>query len=88
MPSFKKTNEQTPIQRVKKMQKPDPKASCATDTARNFFHTVEQVSNIVQYSPRQIRRWILSGDLPAYRFGRTWRIYDADLREFIERHRM
>ena len=41
----------------------------------------------VDQSTRTVRRWIESGELPAYRLGRRWRIAEADLEEFPRRRR-
>lgn len=45
--------------------------------------TIEQVAKFSQFSTRQIRRWIESGDLKAAKFGRHWRIAENDLALFL-----
>lgn len=45
--------------------------------------TIEQVAQHTGFCSRQIRRWIASGELQAFRFGRNWRIAENDLAFFI-----
>jgi excisionase family DNA binding protein len=45
--------------------------------------TIDQVASFIQFSPRQIRRWIASGALNATQYGRGWRIAENDLALFI-----
>jgi excisionase family DNA binding protein len=45
--------------------------------------TLPQVAGTTEFSIRQIRRWIESGDLPACRFGRALRVTEPDLALFI-----
>jgi excisionase family DNA binding protein len=45
--------------------------------------TIPQVANATEFSTRQIRRWIESGELAACRFGRALRIAEPDLALFI-----
>ena len=45
--------------------------------------TIPQTAEHLQVSTKTIRRWIEAGDLVAHRFGRQWRISDADLQIFI-----
>lgn len=45
------------------------------------FLSVKQVAKILKVSPISIYRWLKQTDIPAYRFGKTWR-FNAD--EVIE----
>ena len=45
--------------------------------------TISQTAEHLQVSTKTIRRWIDSGELIAHRFGRQWRISNADLQAFI-----
>lgn len=47
------------------------------------LHTIEQVATFAQFSTRQVRRWIGSGELKAARIGRHWRIAENDLALFL-----
>ena len=45
--------------------------------------TIEQIATFTQFSTRQIRRWIKSGELKASKFGRCLRIAENDLALFL-----
>jgi excisionase family DNA binding protein len=47
------------------------------------FHTVDEVADRLQLSPRHIRRLIDRGVIPIHRFGRAVRIADDDLRRYL-----
>ena len=49
--------------------------------ANEDFLSVKQVAKILKVSPFSIYRWLKYTDIPAYRFGKTWR-FNAD--EVIE----
>jgi excisionase family DNA binding protein len=51
------------------------------------FHTVEQVAEALNVSPRTVRRWIDNEMLVAHRIGGVVRIAEADLKAFLARHR-
>ena len=46
-----------------------------------------QIAETFQVTPRTVARWLSTGILPFYRFGRAVRVADDDLRAFIERNR-
>jgi excisionase family DNA binding protein len=48
------------------------------------YTTLSALRTYWQEDDRTIRKWILSGKLPAYRFGRGWRIKVADALAFEE----
>jgi excisionase family DNA binding protein len=51
------------------------------------FYSVERAAQQLDVSPKSIRRWIASGDLPVHRFGRSIRIAEADLVAFVKTRR-
>lgn len=59
--------------------------TAAPDPAGNLptLLTIEQVAATLQVNPRTIRRWIEAGDLVTHRFGRGYRVSEADLQAFI-----
>jgi excisionase family DNA binding protein len=59
----------------------------AARTPTPRFFTVSDVADLFDVSPRSVRRWIKSGDLPVHRFGGVVRISDSDLRTFAATHR-
>jgi len=52
-----------------------------------IFHTIAQTADQLQVSQRTIRRWIDCGELIAHRFGRQFRISQADLDTFTRLRR-
>ncbi|SHK50606.1 DNA binding domain-containing protein, excisionase family [Shimia gijangensis] len=46
------------------------------------YLSVRQVTEVFAVCPKTVRRWIASGDLPATKLGRDWRIARADLKAF------
>ena len=49
--------------------------------------TAAAVAKRLVVSIKTVRRWIEAGQLKAHRLGRCVRISEADLQDFIERHR-
>lgn len=49
--------------------------------------TTETAGGYLALSPKRIRELIKSGELPAVRIGREYRIDDEDLRDFILRNK-
>ncbi|MBU8873687.1 helix-turn-helix domain-containing protein [Reyranella sp. MMS21-HV4-11] len=45
--------------------------------------TVKQVSDITNFSVREVRRWIADSQLPACKFGRALRVSEPDLAMLI-----
>lgn len=48
------------------------------------FLTVEEMAQALQVVPMTIYRYIKKGKLTAYKFGKSYRIYEADFKRFIE----
>ena len=44
------------------------------------YLSVKDVASVFRIHPKTVRRWIASGQLPATRLGRDWRIARSDLR--------
>jgi excisionase family DNA binding protein len=49
--------------------------------------TVEEVASELRVHPETVRSWIRTGELDAVDIGREYRIYRADLDDFIQRRR-
>ena len=60
------------------MSKPDATKRAIADD----LLTIKEVAGRCRVSTKTVRRWIKSGELPAYRLGRQWRISERDLRRF------
>ena len=58
----------------------------STDNPRRLM-TIEEVIDYLRVNARTIYRLIQSGDLPAVRVGRQWRVRRGDLDEWLERGR-
>ena len=52
------------------------------------YLTLPEVAERLKVSRRTIYRWIKSGDLDAYQFGREYRITESALKDFLEAHRI
>lgn len=48
------------------------------------IYTLKEVEQILDVSQRTLYRWIDSGSLKAFKAGRTWRVSEEALQEFIE----
>lgn len=46
--------------------------------------SVKDVANFYRICPKTVRRWIASGQLPAIRLGRDWRIARDDLKRMAQ----
>ena len=52
------------------------------------YLTLPEVAERLKVSRRTIYRWIKSGDLDAYQFGREYRITESALKDCLEAHRI
>ncbi len=59
------------------MSKPSP----VHDTQDPLL-TIPEIAEADHVNPKTVRRWIKSGELPAYKLGRQWRISKRDHRRF------
>jgi excisionase family DNA binding protein len=48
------------------------------------FYTTKELADFLKLSPRTIQRWIDEGHLPAYRFGRKFRVRGDHFDEFLD----
>lgn len=48
------------------------------------FYTVEEIAEILKLDAETIRRYLVKGNLKGSKIGRSWRITEEDLKEFIE----
>ncbi len=54
------------------------------DTPRTTFLTVAEVAEMVRVSRMTVYRWIHNGELPAVRFGRSFRVPQQAVEQFME----
>lgn len=59
----------------------------AADCKKNNFYTIKDVADLLAVSTRTVRRSIDRSELSAHDFGRSVRIAENDLKNFIARHR-
>ena len=52
------------------------------------FYSVKRVAEKLHRSEKSIRRDISAGKLRAHRFGKSIRIGDGDLEEYVDAHRI
>lgn len=50
------------------------------------YQTVKEVADRLKVAEATVRHWIKTGELRAIDIGKGWRIADADLEQFIQRH--
>ena len=50
------------------------------------YFTVKQVAQRLQFSERQVRKFIANGELPALKFERALRVPADGLNEWLDRH--
>jgi excisionase family DNA binding protein len=51
------------------------------------YYTPAEIAERLKVTPRTVYRWLESGELRAIRFTREYRISEADVEDFISRHR-
>ena len=47
------------------------------------YYTVEKVAKLLEMHPKTIQRYIREGKLSAKKVGKSWRIFEHDLKEFM-----
>lgn len=57
----------------------------AQSFAQSRFMTVQEVADLMRVSSMTVYRLIKAGDLRAVRVGRSFRIREADVNEYLER---
>ncbi len=63
----------------------DPETDFSIPTSRLL--TVADVAECLRVNAKTVRRWIATGELPAYKVGRQWRVAEEDLWAFLAKHR-
>lgn len=53
---------------------------------QDHYQTVKEVADRLKVAEATVRHWIKTCDLRAVDIGKGWRIADADLAQFIQRH--
>jgi excisionase family DNA binding protein len=59
-----------------------------TRLTSNAFYTTAELADFLKLKPRTIQRWIDSGQLKAYVFGRKYRIKGEDFDAFLETYKV
>ena len=57
-----------------------------SDGANLRFFTSAEVAEILKMHPQVITRKLQAGDIAGYKLGKDWRVSEAQLLEFLERH--
>lgn len=52
-------------------------------TAERQLLSTEQVAALLAVTPKTVRRWIVSGELPARKLHRQWRVRAGDLERML-----
>lgn len=64
------------------------KAEGRRSTREPKFYTIGAVAEMLDVSVRTVRRWSVRGELIAHQIGGVVRIAEADLENFLARHRL
>jgi len=51
------------------------------------FYTTKELADCLRLTPRTVQRWIDAGQLPAYRFGRKYRVRGDDFEAFLHTYK-
>lgn len=49
------------------------------------FYSIDEVASIIQVTRRAIYNYLKTGKLKATKFGKYWRVSEADLKEFLSK---
>ncbi len=48
------------------------------------FYTVEEIAEILQLDVVTVRRYLSQGDMKGAKIGKSWRVTEEELKEFVE----
>lgn len=49
--------------------------------------TLKEVAECVKVNERTVYRWVVNGELPAYKLGKIWRVKPSELDLWINKNR-
>lgn len=49
--------------------------------------TLKEVAECVKVNERTVYRWVINGELPAYKLGKIWRVKPSELDLWINKNR-
>lgn len=49
--------------------------------------TIKEVAECVKVNERTVYRWVVNGELPAYKLGKIWRVKPSELDLWINKNR-
>lgn len=61
-----------------------PKERMIEGELRKDYYTIYEVAELLGFHHKTIRRMIKSGELPAKKYGKEWRIRKTELEEFTK----
>lgn len=62
--------------------RPPKERSIEAEALERDFYTLQDVADLLGFHYNTIRRMIKSGELPAVKFGKAWRVRKTDLEQF------
>ena len=62
--------------------RPPKERSIDSEALERDFYTLQDVADLLGFHYNTIRRMVKSGELPAVKFGKAWRVRKADLEQF------
>lgn len=64
--------------------RPPKERAISPDDLEKDYYTIYQVAELLSFHHQTIRRMINSGELPAKKYGKEWRIRKMDLEQFTQ----
>ena len=62
--------------------RPPKERSIDSEALERDFYTLQDVAELLGFHYNTIRRMVKSGELPAVKFGKAWRVRKTDLEQF------